>query len=89
MNIKDAYLHILVFQPYKLFLRFVVEDHHYRFVVEDHHYQFVALEFGFPTASRMFIKVLVFGGVEDARYPHCAAPGQLASSRAIGLDLDV
>ena len=49
IDIKDAYLHVPIFQPHQRFLRFTVARRHF---------QFVALPFGLATAPRVFTKVL-------------------------------
>eukprot|EP00079_Xenopus_tropicalis_P023183 XP_012815376.1 PREDICTED: uncharacterized protein LOC105946832 [Xenopus tropicalis] len=49
VDIKDAYLHIPIFQPHQRFLRFAFKNQHY---------QFQALPFGLTTAPRIFTKVM-------------------------------
>ncbi|CAJ0954485.1 unnamed protein product [Ranitomeya imitator] len=49
IDIKDAYLHIPIFLPHQMFLRFAIQEDHF---------QFTALPFGLATAPRVFTKVM-------------------------------
>ncbi|XP_063804475.1 uncharacterized protein LOC134981181 [Pseudophryne corroboree] len=49
LDLKDAYLHIPIWQPHQRFLRFAIRQNHY---------QFQALPFGLSSAPRVFTKVM-------------------------------